>query len=180
MLRILKKTSKILKTMLLLTLIFFNTQISVMNTEVKNDNSNLNKTLDLTTMALKYDEIIKKDLYNPIDVYNGRLTAYAADCPLCGGKLGCNGQNVLDGTTTYDDYEYGNINIVASSNLLPCGSIVEFRLDKLSTIPITAIVLDRGVGGTSLDLLVESEDYARNNIGSINISYNILRVGYNR
>ena len=45
---------------------------------------------------------------------------------------------------------------------------------------VTAIVLDRGVLGTALDLLVESEEYALSNIGRRNISYNILRFGYTR
>ena len=63
---------------------------------------------------------------------------------------------------------------------MPCGSIVEFKLDRISDKPITAIVLDRGVTGTSLDLLVENEFYAINNVGRVNITYNVLRYGYNR
>ena len=105
------------------------------------------------------------------------LTGYAANCPLCGGTLGCTGQNVLDGTTTYQDKDYGTVKIVASSKSLPCGSIVNFSLNNEN---ITAIVLDRGVTGTALDLLVESEAYALSNVGRKNISYQILRFGYNR
>ena len=40
--------------------------------------------------------------------------------------------------------------------------------------------LDRGVGGTNLDLLVESEEYAYNNIGRHYITYDVLRFGYKR
>ena len=73
---------------------------------------------------------------------------------------------------------YNNISyIVASSKSLPCGSIVNFSLNNEN---ITAIVLDRGVTGTALDLLVESEAYALSNVGRKNISYQILRFGYNR
>lgn len=126
-------------------------------------------------MALKIDEINHNDLYYPLDTYNGVLTGYAANCPLCGGTLGCTGQNVLDGTTTYQDKDYGTVKIVASSKSLPCGSIVNFSLNNEN---ITAIVLDRGVTGTALDLLVESESYALSNVGRKNISYQILRFGY--
>ena len=43
-----------------------------------------------------------------------------------------------------------------------------------------AIVLDRGVLGTNLDLLVESEEYARMYVGGRKITYNVLRKGYER
>ena len=155
-------------------------QVSIPNNVSKTNNSNLNKTLDLHAMALKIEEIQKNDLYTPKDVYNGYLTGYVANCPLCGGTLGCTGQNVLDGTTHYQDSMYGDVRIVASSQSLPCGSIVQFTLSKLQDDPITAIVLDRGVTGTTLDLLVNDEDYAKTSIGSTYLSYNILRFGYTR
>ena len=111
----------------------------------------------------------------------GRLTGYAADCPLCGGKLGCTGQNVLkDRTITQQDKEYGLVRIVASSKSLPCGSIIQFSLPSVSSERITAIVLDRGVVGTEIDLLMASEEEARTKVGSRQISYDILRLGYER
>ena len=168
------KTAKIL---IILIVIAVCGQTGIIEQEVKTRNNNLNKTLDLTAMALKIDEINHNDLYYPLDTYNGVLTGYAANCPLCGGTLGCTGQNVLDGTTTYQDKDYGTVKIVASSKSLPCGSIVNFSLNNEN---ITAIVLDRGVTGTALDLLVESETYALSNVGRKNISYQILRFGYNR
>lgn len=174
------KISRVFKYIVLLVAVFICCQVSAPQMEAKGENNNLNKTLDLTAMAIKYDEIKKNDLYTPLDVYHGDLTGYAADCPLCGGTLGCNGQNVLDRTTTYDDKDYGNVRIVASSLRMPCGSIVEFEFSPLSDKPIVAIVLDRGVTGTALDLLVESEEYALNYIGRRNISYNVLRYGYER
>ena len=78
------------------------------------------------------------------------------------------------------DEDYGMVNIVASSSNLPCGSIVSFNLDSISDKTITAIVLDRGVLGTNLDLLVESEEYARMYVGGRKITYNVLRKGYER
>ena len=99
---------------------------------------------------------------------------------MCGGTLGCNGQNVLDGTIYYNDADYGEVRIVASSSNLKCGSIVQFNLNTVSNKPITAIVLDRGVTGTNLDLLMESEDAAIRYVGGRLISYSVLRNGYNR
>lgn len=168
------KTAKILMIFIIIAVCG---QTGIIEQEVKTSNNNLNKTLDLTAMALKIDEINHNDLYYPLDTYNGVLTGYAANCPLCGGTLGCTSQNVLDGTTTYQDKDYGTVKIVASSKSLPCGSIVNFSLNNEN---ITAIVLDRGVTGTALDLLVESESYALSNVGRKNISYQILRFGYNR
>ena len=168
------KTTKILMIFIIIAVCG---QTGIIEQEVKTSNNNLNKTLDLTAMALKINEINHNDLYYPLDTYNGVLTGYAANCPLCGGTLGCTGQNVLDGTTTFQDKDYGTVKIVASSKSLPCGSIVNFSLNNEN---ITAIVLDRGVTGTALDLLVESEAYALSNVGRKNISYQILRFGYNR
>lgn len=154
--------------------------VNTLKKEAKIINENINKNIDLVAKAQKEYEFIANDLYAPIDYYNGYLTGYAANCPLCGGTLGCTGQNVLDGTTKVYDKDYGTVNIVASSSNLPCGSIVSFNLDSISDKPITAIVLDRGVLGTNLDLLVESEEYARMYVGGRKITYNVLRKGYER
>lgn len=174
------KILKIIRSVTILAVVLLSTKVCIPNMETKSNNNNLNKTIDLNTMAIKIEEIKRNDLYTPIDSYTGDITGYAANCPLCGGTLGCTGQNVLDGTTTYNDKEYGEVRIVASSLRMPCGSIVEFKLARISDKPITAIVLDRGVTGTSLDLLVENEFYAINNVGRVNITYNVLRYGYNR
>ena len=71
-----------------------------------------------------------------------------------------------------------NVRIVASSKNLPCGSIVKFNLRKLSSSPIYAIVLDRGVGGNNLDLLVENESLAYTQIGRSSITYEVMRRGW--
>lgn len=159
---------------------FMLNSVNTLKKEAKIINENINKNIDLVAKAQKEYEFIANDLYAPIDYFNGYLTGYAANCPLCGGTLGCTGQNVLDGTTKVYDEDYGMVNIVASSSNLPCGSIVSFNLDSISDKPITAIVLDRGVLGTNLDLLVESEEYARMYVGGRKITYNVLRKGYER
>lgn len=175
--RYLKKAYKILCIILVVGIIlcFKNSSITVLT---QASNVNLNKNINLNAMT----EVVKKfnasDISVPLDVYNGKLTAYLASCPLCSGRLGCNGQNVLDGTTTYNDSMYGTVNIVASSSNLACGSIVRFKSYNSDNY-ITAIVLDRGVTGTTLDLLVNDMATARN-VGSRNITYDILRFGYTR
>ena len=144
-------------------------------------NINLNKNLNLNAMAKVIDNFKYEDLNQVLDSYTGTLTGYVANCPLCSGRLGCTGQNVLDGTTEYSDSQYGTVRIVASSNSLPCGSIVRFKNDTVSnTGEITAIVLDRGVTGTSLDLLVDSNATALTKVGRRKINYDVLRFGWKR
>lgn len=142
---------------------------------ILNDNSN--KTLDLTAMAIKIEEIRLKDMYYPLDTYVGYMTGYVADCPLCGGTLGCTGQDVLtDRITTYNDADYGTVKIMASSTSLACGSIVSFDYNNEK---VTAIILDRGVVGTNLDLLVDDVNKAYQ-IGKRYITYDVLRFGWSR
>ncbi len=159
--------------------------ICIQNSSITNtastSNTNLNKNVNLNAMAKVIANFKYEDLNQVLDTYYGTLTGYVADCPLCNGHLGCTGQNVLDGTTTYDDIQYGIVNIVASSKNLPCGSIVRFENTTISEDGvITAIVLDRGVTGTTLDLLVDSEETAITKVGSKKINYDILRFGWTR
>lgn len=175
-----KKVFNSFKLLFLIGAIFTLGKVTFSNTNEKVTNTNTNKTLDLTAMALKLNEIELADKFYPLDTFTGDVTGYAADCPLCNGHLGCTGQNVLDRTTTYSDKDYGNVRIVASSKKLACGSIVTFKAPYLSSEPIIAIVLDRGVLGNDLDLLVESEYYARQNVGRHKLTYDVLRFGWKR
>lgn len=147
-------------------------------TKVSNDASN--RVINLTTMALKLENDIKNDLYSAKDTFTGDITGYGADCALCSGNLACSKYYVKDGTTTYPDSIYGNVRIVASSSNLPCGSIVRFDLSKVSSEPIVAIVLDRGVLGNDLDLLMASEAEANSSVGRNTSSYDVLRFGWTR
>ena len=143
------------------------------------ENNNVNKTVNLTTMAMKIIEVEDRVKYTPVATYTGDLTGYAYNCPLCNGTLGCMPKyNIKDGTTTYKDYEYGEDKIVASSKNIACGSIIRFKSDKVGEGEQFAIVLDRGVGGYALDLLTPSEDYASKYIGRSKITYDVLRSGW--
>ena len=143
------------------------------------ENNNVNKTVNLTTMAMKTIEVEDTIKYTPVATYTGDLTGYAYNCPLCNGTLGCMPKyNIKDGTTTYKDYEYGEVKIVASSKNIACGSIIRFKSDRVGEGEQFAIVLDRGVGGYALDLLTPSEDYASKYIGRSKITYDVLRSGW--
>ena len=169
------KYSKIISIIIVVSML---SKVNIVKENTFVSNENLNKTLDLTAMAIKIEEIQMNDKYYVLDTFTGDMTAYMANCPLCNGSLGCTGQNVLDGTTTYNDNEYGVVNIVASSSNLPCGSIIQYN-DVLNGYKKTAIVLDRGVLGNAIDLLVNNTEYAYQ-IGRRQITYDVLRFGYER
>ena len=122
------------------------------------------------------DKLEFKEEIEPVITYethSGDLTGYSADCPACNGTLACKPTyNVYkNGVVTYNDNTYGNVRIVATSKNIPCGSIIKFN-------NIYAIVLDRGVLSYDVDLLVESESYAREYIGRSKITYEIIRSGW--
>ncbi len=147
----------------------------------KANNETITNTVDLNMMALKVQEDINNDLYAAKDTYVGHLTGYTADCPLCTGHLACMSKlDVLNGNEHYEDKDYGKVRIVASSKNLACGTIVRFNKSSISNEPIIAIVLDRGVLGTSLDLLTNSHEYAITNIGRSTVSYDILRESWGK
>ena len=74
------------KILLLVALILSTTKVNTFTTNGKISNASMNKTLDLTAMATKYDEIHYTDAWYPLDRFTGDLTGYGANCPLCSGK----------------------------------------------------------------------------------------------
>lgn len=179
---------KLLKVLLVLIVVFYiNSNVNVSQNELIEDLA-LDKLVDLSAIAMKDKEEKPVVVVQPqfkvnnstsLSVLTGSLTGYSADCPLCSGRLACSSYNVYqNGVVTYPDNVYGNVRIVASSKNLPCGSIVKFNLRKLSSLPIYAIVLDRGVGGNNLDLLVESESLAYTQVGRSSITYEVMRRGW--
>jgi len=161
---------------------------------------NFNKSLGLTAMADKNEEAKPEPVVNKVEqkeetttntkkvestttisnTIRGQLTGYIANCPACSGKLACKSNyNVSgNGVVTYPDSTYGTVRIVASSKNLPCGSIVKFKLSTVSSEDIYAIVLDRGVLGNDLDLLMATNNEALTKVGRRNISYEVLRTGW--
>lgn len=171
-----KFIKKFIQLSLVIMVIFIFTSNS--NVYVKSiENTSMNKTVDLSTMAMTIIENEYEELYTALDVITGDLTSYIYNCELCTGRLACmSSLDLSDGTTTYTDDEYGEVYIVASSSNLPCGSIVAFD-SKLSDETMYAIVLDRGVIGDDLDLLVWGLEYAYQ-VGRSEITYSVLRSGW--
>jgi len=165
------------KTLLIILFVILSTSyIHIVETKTYSDN--VNKSINLSTMAMKLDEFKENDIYSAKDTYTGDLTGYVFNCPLCNGTLGCmRSYDITDGKTTYPDETYGNVRIVASSKNLPCGSIIRFNSNRVSEEPVLAIVLDRGVLGNALDLLSKDIDYALT-LGRSVITYDVLREGW--
>ena len=165
----------IIKSTILIIVILFTTFTST-SSFTKVSNNNLNLSLDLNYMALRVEEDIKNDIYSAKETYTGDLTGYGADCPLCGGTLACKPSlDVLHGNVNYHDETYGDVRIVASSKNLACGTIIRYQRKGLEEI---AIVLDRGVLGTAIDLLMTSEQEASVEVGRSVITYDVLRKGW--
>lgn len=173
---------KIIGYFIKLSIIIFILIITKTSTDVferKVENENINKGINLSTMALKVIEANELEMFTAIDTYTGDLTGYVYNCPLCNGTLACKpSYNIKDGTNTYYDSEYGTVYIVASSKNLPCGSIVSFYTNRISEGRVVAIVLDRGVRGNALDFLSPNLDYALQNIGRSSVTYDVLRSGW--
>ena len=152
------------------------------NREYKIKNVNLNKSLDLASMTAFADSLTntvsipKIENITVLANFTGRLTGYVYNCPKCTGRLSCKSDlDLSTGNVNYEDAVYGSVRIVASSKNLPCGSIVNINNNDGSAI--MAIVLDRGVSNTSLDLLVPelSDAYL---VGNHTVEYELLRNGW--
>lgn len=171
-----KRILDITKIIIIIVLFVIGTGKSII--QEQSVTSDLKNSVDLSTMALKITEFHYDALYSVIDTYSGDLTGYIYNCPLCGGHLACaSNYNIMDGTTTYPDPTYGNVQIVASSNNLPCGTVIRFNSDRISSEPVYAIVLDRGVRGNAIDFLSPSYEYATK-LGRTTITYDVIRNGW--
>ena len=169
-----------IETVLVLVVVLFLGKSTVLETSsVVALNNNANKTLDKNVIKKTQEELYKDGLFNPLYTFTGELTGYVGDCPLCSGYLACPPRtNVLEKGIYFDDDTYGTVRIVASSRNYPCGTIIQFTTSRVSDEPVTAIILDRGVGGNDIDLLTDSTDDAVKNIGRVSLEFNVLREGW--
>lgn len=176
-----KQGFKILKILIIVMIVFL-IQMNMNSVTVnKLEDINYNKSLGFIAMAEKKEE--EKPVVEEVKVLNtfsGDLTGYAADCPLCNGTLACKPSYKVykNNVVTYNDSAFGKVRIVASSKQLSCGSVIKFNAKSLSNEPIYAIVLDRGVLGSNIDLLMPTEAAAYKEVGRKKITYEVVRNGW--
>lgn len=170
-----------IEIIIIIPLIFTLTKTADISTSMSSVlNDNINKGVDKETIQVSQNQLYLDGIYNPKYSFVGDLTGYAGDCPLCTGYLACPPRtNVLEEGIYFEDDTYGTLRIAASSRKYPCGTIIQFDVDKISDEPIVAIILDRGVGGNDIDLLSENEDIARKQVGRVkNQEFKVLREGW--
>lgn len=170
-----------IEIIIIIPLIFTLTKTADITTSMSSVlNDNINKGVDKETIQVSQNQLYLDGIYNPKYSFVGDLTGYAGDCPLCTGYLACPPRtNVLEEGIYFEDDTYGTLRIAASSRKYPCGTIIQFDVDKISDEPIVAIILDRGVGGNDIDLLSENEDIARKQVGRVkNQEFKVLREGW--
>lgn len=172
---------KVVKVILLIVIFtFLVTGAMADEFKVKTVVLDIRQNVGVSVDAEKEWEDINKDIYAAKATYTGDLTGYSADCPLCYGTLACKPSYKVykNNVVTYNDKVYGNVRIVASSKKLACGSVIRFNSNRVSNEETYAIVLDRGVLGRDIDLLVPNQSYAINNIGRSKIEYDVVRFGW--
>jgi len=103
-----------------------------------------------------------------------KLTHYGWDCKGCGGRT-ATGYSIKK-TYYYNDKQYGKVRIVAMCSKMPLYSIIKIKNYKRGG-DITAIVLDRGVGCSTIDLAVKNERTSYKYGIQKNVKIEILRKG---
>jgi 3D (Asp-Asp-Asp) domain-containing protein len=139
------------------------TKSTTKQTQTTKSNTNTTKKVKTSKKALKTSN---NNTY--------KITHYGANCKKCSG-ITASGHNVKE-SIWYVDNEYKKVRIVATSKNIPLYSIIKIHNYKLGG-DITAIVLDRGVGNGIIDLLVDSEETAKELGIQKNVEIEILRNG---
>lgn len=145
-----------------------------------------NQTVDVIKEVV--NEVIEIGI-GPSGKYNGRLTAYGADCKGCSGTTACRlptkkYHNLNNDGIVYNDTDYGEIRILAATQeVFPCGTII--KVTRESDEPFIGIVLDTGIAMRNawkneekivIDLAFLSEtDSEVRKTTSNNVKYDVLR-----
>lgn len=133
--------------------------------------SNLNNYTDTVVHNVVENQIMLKSNKLPKKY---KLTHYGWDCKGCGGKT-ATGYNIRK-TIWYNDKQYGKVRIVAMCKKMPLYSIIKIKNYKRGG-DITAIVLDRGVGCSTIDLAVKNERTSSKYGIQKNVKIEVLRRG---
>ena len=131
------------------------------------------QTTKPSTNTTKKDKTPKKTL-KTMNNNTYKITHYGANCKKCSG-ITASGHNIKE-SIWYVDSEYKKIRIAATNKDIPLYSIIKIKNYKLGG-DIIAIVLDRGVGSGVIDLLVDSEETAKELGIQNNVEIEMLRDG---
>ena len=172
------------------------------NTKLPN---NIKKTLVTGVDGIYYEQdgekrALREVVHEVIEVgtgdygeYTGRLTGYGADCYGCSsvGNVACYTRECTNHSLTYDgmyyqDYEYGQVRILAADNgKFPCGTIVQ--VDDHAGHVFYGVVLDTGYsmrnawanGTVWMDLAYQTQAEARvGGISGFHIDFHVQRWGW--
>lgn len=127
--------------------------------------------------APSYNSLPNKAVVLPVlETFYGTATSYVYNCPMCSGKLACKSSyDLSNGETHYYDETYGELNIVAADKRFPCGTVLFATINGERQM---VIVLDRGVYGNKMDLLLASLDDCYAFGFKRNIKYEVVRYGF--
>ncbi|MBR3660375.1 MAG: hypothetical protein IKN63_00530 [Bacilli bacterium] len=143
-----------------------------------------------TVKSIKSSRIVKIDKEEPnyIEVFSiedfnnnqgnlikfkGNIMGYGLDYQ----DFKCETNSKIINKIYYKDRTYGNVRILAASDIIPCGSIIKVSDHKINFI---AIVLDRRIDVTdfNMKLLFESESISSYLGEYSNLEFKIMRWGY--
>ncbi|MFV0249795.1 MAG: hypothetical protein ACK5HP_02005 [Bacilli bacterium] len=149
-------------------------------------------SIELVTLQENTTEILEKGT-GANGLYVGNLTGYSADC-----GAGCTGEGYVACKTEskerfsikyediyYEDDQYGNVRILATSTSFPCGTII--KVSKTGYEPFYAVVMDRGgamisaweKGIVLMDLAYLSNDQvSTDGLTGKNIEFSVQRWGW--
>jgi hypothetical protein len=145
------------------------TQITSETTSTSINTTKATKTTKKTTKTTK--RITTQKVNQSSGGY--KLTHYGYDC--CKTGKTATGYDISK-TIYYNDATYGNVRIVAMCSKMPLYSIIKIKNYKIGGDTL-AIVLDRGVGCSIIDLAVKNEKQASQYGIQNNVQIEILRKG---
>lgn len=146
-----------------------NTTNSVIKEFIDVSNTTTTKTTKTTKKTITKNTTTHKETQNGY-----KLTHYGWDCKGCSGKT-ATGYDISK-TIYYNDSTYGKVRVVAMCSKYPLYSVIKIKNYKMGG-DITAIVLDRGVGCSTIDLAVENEKQSLQLGIQNNVQIEILRKG---
>lgn len=132
---------------------------------------------DLNYIEVFSVEDIKNNQGNLLK-FTGNIKGYGLNCSDCNQGFACETNSKIVDKIYYKDEKYGNMRILASSDVIPCGSII--KVSESSKIDFYGIVLDRKEDTLdfNMKLLFENESISSYLGERSNVNFKIIRWGY--